>query len=353
MYLYITLLPFCLIEAPGMVSAAYLRMPRKPRLHAPGLCHHLIVRGIERCAIFCDAEDYDEFLRRLSVLAKVCGIEIYAWCLMPNHIHLLVRPAGDALPRFMSRLLTGYAVYFNRRHHRCGHLFQNRYKSFVVEEEPYFLELVRYIHLNPLRAGLVRTMDELDRWPLSGHAALVGRLKTPFQDTADVLLRFGPHARAARRLYRRFVEERLLQGTREDLQGGGLTRSLGGAAAALRQGKESPKVASDDRVLGLGRFVEAVVMGAGETPQAIRPSIEEIIVETARRWHLTPADLTGPSRKRSITRARREFFARGHHEAGLSLTDLARLCHICPSSVRRLLERATEPPSRETPPWPR
>jgi REP element-mobilizing transposase RayT len=101
-------------------------------------------------------------------------MECLAWAIMTNHAHLLLRPQRTKLALFMRRLLTGYAVSFNLRHHRSGHLFQNRYKSIVCEEEPYLLELVRYIHLNPVRAGLVEGMHELDRYEWSGHSVLIG-----------------------------------------------------------------------------------------------------------------------------------------------------------------------------------
>ena len=128
-------------------------MPRGPRLDAPGVLHHVMVRGIERRRIFPAAADYEDFVARLARSASVGHWVVYAWALLPNHAHLLVRTAARPLSRSMRSLLTGYAGAFNRRHRRAGHLFQNRYRSIVVEEEPYFLELVRYIHLNPLRSG--------------------------------------------------------------------------------------------------------------------------------------------------------------------------------------------------------
>src|SRR5512139_2522316 len=130
-------------------------MPRQPRLDAPGVLHHVMVRGLERRAIFRDDGDRADFIDRVGRLADAKAWRVYAWALLPNHAHLLVRTGGRSLPRTMRSLLTGYAGQFNRRHRRSGHLFQNRYKSIVIEEEPYFLELIRYLHLNPLRAGVV------------------------------------------------------------------------------------------------------------------------------------------------------------------------------------------------------
>ena len=125
------------------------RMPRGPRLDAPGVLHHVMARGIEGHAIFRDDEDRQDLLERPAALAERSDLAVYAWALLPNHFHLLVRSpparpgpgAPPALVAAMRSLLTGYAGAFNRRHKRVGHLVQNRYKSIVVEEEPYFLEI--------------------------------------------------------------------------------------------------------------------------------------------------------------------------------------------------------------------
>src|SRR3989338_5518162 len=144
-------------------------MPRQPRLDAPGTLHHVMGRGIERRKLFQDDTDRDDFVSRLAALCRDGQWSVYAWALMPNHFHLLVRTGPVPLFRSMKKLLTGYVVNFNRRHKRVGHLFQNRYKSIVCEEEPYLLELVRYIHLNPLRAKIVSTIDELHSYFFSLH----------------------------------------------------------------------------------------------------------------------------------------------------------------------------------------
>jgi REP-associated tyrosine transposase len=118
-------------------------MPRQARLDAPETLHHVMVRGLERRTIFRDAVDRADFVARLARLAEAGALTVYAWALLPNHAHLLVRTGTRPLARSMRSLLTGYAGAFNRRYKRVGHLFQNRYKSIVVEEEPYLLELQR------------------------------------------------------------------------------------------------------------------------------------------------------------------------------------------------------------------
>ena len=143
-------------------------MPRQARIDAPGALHHLIIRGIDRTDIFLDDRDRENFLERLSDLLLESQTPCYAWALMSNHAHLLLRTGRAPIAAIMRRLLTGYAVSFNRGHRRHGHLFQNRYKSLLCEEERYLRQLVAYIHLNPLRAHMVADVGALKRVSLHG-----------------------------------------------------------------------------------------------------------------------------------------------------------------------------------------
>jgi putative transposase len=136
-------------------------MPRKTRIDSPDAVHHAIGRGIARQKIFLCHGDRDDFLDRLGEILTEAKTSCYAWALIPNHFHLLLRTGTTPLPSAMRRLLTGYAVSHNLRHRRHGHLFQNRYKSLLCQEDPYLLELVRYIHLNPLRSRLVGDYESL------------------------------------------------------------------------------------------------------------------------------------------------------------------------------------------------
>ncbi len=165
-------------------------MPRQARINAPGLLHHVISRGLERRDIFKKLSDYQDFVHRIETCLEKSPNQILAWALMPNHFHLLIRSGSGGITRFMRRLMSGYATAFNLRYKRVGYLFQNRYKSIVCEEDAYLKELVRYIHLNPLRAGLVKDMEGLKNFPFSGHAVLMGVIKHPWQERQDVLTLF-------------------------------------------------------------------------------------------------------------------------------------------------------------------
>jgi len=250
-------------------------MPRSARIDIPGLLQHVIVRGIERRDIFLDDSDRRLFLERLSKLLADTGTDCLAWALMSNHFHLLLCPRVTKLSVFMRRLLTGYAIVFNLKHKRSGHLFQNRYKSIACQEDVYLLELIRYIHLNPLRAGLAKSIDELDRYPWSGHAVLMGKQEFAGQNIDDVLRMFGQKKKNARQSYREFVHDGIRQGKRDELVGGGLRRSQG-----VRNLGEYE--AYDERILGSGEFVESLWRETEFSEiQVSKISLEEIMQRAA------------------------------------------------------------------------
>jgi len=190
-----------------------------------------------------------------------------AWALLDNHFHLLLRTGTVPLSTLMRRLLTGYAVSHNLRHERSGHLFQNRCKSILCQEDRYLLELVRYIHLNPLRAKIASNLDQLETYPFCGHGVLLGRHSNEWQDRDYILSRFGKRVSSARRRYRQFVEKGVSLGQRADLMGGGLIRSAGGWSGVKELRREKAYSKGDEHILGDGGFVEAVLAHAQEALQ--------------------------------------------------------------------------------------
>jgi len=235
-------------------------VPRKARIDAAAL-RRLIVRGIEGRAIVRDDVARERFLERLAKLLSESKTSCCAWAILPNHIHFLVRTGIIPVAKFMAGLLTGCAASFNKRHRRRGRLFQNRYKSILCEEDPYFLELVSYIHLNPLRAGIVDSMEELDGCPCSGRSALVHVVERERQDAEYVLASFGAEEKTAQGLYRAFVAQGISQGRRRDLSGGGAMRSNQGWKAPIR---DSVRPKGDERILGQSSFVLGVLKSADE-----------------------------------------------------------------------------------------
>ena len=242
-------------------------MPRKARIDAAGALHHIIARGIARKKVFDDDADRDFFLKRLGMIIQESQTQCFAWALIPNHFHLLFKTGATPIATVMKRLLTGYAMYYNRRHKRYGHLFQNRYKSILCQEQSYLLELVRYIHLNPLRAGLVADIKALDRYAYCGHSVLMGKVEAEWQNTAHVAALFDKQWSTARLLYRDFVQNGIADGRRDELVGGGLIRSAGGWAAVKAMCKADALQKGDERILGDGDFVQSVLFEAREAYQ--------------------------------------------------------------------------------------
>ena len=323
-------------------------MPRQARLDAPGTLHHVILRGIEKRRIVDDDKDRQNFVTRLGDLAKETETRVNAWSLMANHAHLLLRSGPSGLSRFMRRFLTGYAVTYNLRHRRHGHLFQNRYHSIVCDEDVYFRELVRYIHLNPLRARLVSSLSELDGYPWCGHSVIMGRLKYDWQERDEVLSWFGRREGEARRAYREYMKEGIAQGRRPELVGGGVVRSYGGWSAVLSLRESRERISGDQRILGTGDFVKRVLSESGEslryrlTSLERRKRIETILREECQRGRIGLEELGMGSRRGEIPGVRSEIAWRLVKELGVPLAEVARLLGVCTSAISKILERMAE-----------
>jgi putative transposase len=319
-------------------------MPRQARLDAPGTLHHVMIRGIERSTIFKDDQDRQDFISRMGRLTQETGTKILAWALMSNHIHLLFFSGPSGISKFMRRLLTGYALRYNRRHQRNGHLFQNRYKSIICEEGRYLLELVRYIHLNPLRVAMVKSMGELDRYPWSGHRVLVEKGKDDWQEREYVLHQFHQREGKAIRAYRRFMEEGKNQGQRPELVGGGLIRSLGGWSQVLSLRGSREKMEHDSRILGSGDFVAEVIREAERKVRRylraseMKSSIDEAIKEVCHKEGVSEQELRMGVRTRKYSKVRARIAHHLSHEFGVSRAEIARQLGVCTSAIAKAIQ---------------
>ena len=327
-------------------------MPRQPRLDAPGALHHVMGRGIERTNIFRVDRDRDDFVDRLAKQCLDGNLIVYAWCLLSNHFPLLVRTGREPISRSMKKLLTGYVVNFNLRHKRTGHLFQNRYKSIICEDDPYLLELTRYIHLNPLRAGMVGNLEGLNNFRWAGHSVIMGRVDRKWQDINTVLGYFG-RGRKAIEKYEQFVREGVSQGRRPELVGGGLIRSLGGWSQVLSLKRKGIKVASDDRILGGEGFIERLLTEAEEREkETLRlsrrvPDLATLTRRIVKEEGIEESEFRSGMRKKRVVRGRRMFCQLAVGKMGYPGAEVARFLGVTTSSVNRLAASKEMPDLRK------
>jgi REP element-mobilizing transposase RayT len=278
-------------------------MPRGPRVDATGAAQHVIVRGIEGRRIFCDDVDREEFAERLGRLVPELNFLCYAWAFLPNHAHLVLQTGPVPLSRLMARLGTGYARRFNERHERSGHLFQNRFRSRLIEDDKDLLGVVLYVHRNPLEAGLVPGAGALERFPWCGHGGLTGaRLPYPFESPCETLALLAPDPREA-------IHQ--------------LRRRMAGAAT-------KPPVA-----LPTARPARPAAV---QMTRDFGPPIDRLIAETCARHGIGRTELLRGRRSRKAVAARREIILRAVLEAGLSGCEVARALCVSEATVSRALD---------------
>ena len=320
-------------------------MPRQARIDAPGALHHIICRGIERRKLFLSDDDRDDFVDRLSGIISESKTLCYAWALIPNHFHLLLRTGNVPITTVMRRLLTGYAVSFNRRHRRCGRLFQNRYKSILCQEEPYLLELVRYIHLNPLRSKIVNDLKMLDRYAYCGHSRLTGHISDGWQSVDGVLSRFGKQRETARRHYRGFIQKGLGQGKQPELTGGGLVRSAGGWGVLKSMRRMEAHLKGDERILGDSDFVMQVLESAQERMEeryrlaSQGHTFERMVEHVSDYFGLSVEDILSPGKHPHRVKARSVTACLAVRKLGMDGTAVGKRLGVGQSAISRAVAR--------------
>jgi len=295
---------------------------RKPRVEIEGGLYHLITRGNNRQRIFDSDDDYRKLLLLLSSRKAKLPFYLYAYCLMPNHIHLLIERREDSISRIMHGLLTGYSQYYNRTHKTIGHLLQGRYKAILCETDRYLAELIRYIHLNPLRAKIVRNPEQ---YQYSSHRAYVGLEKEHLVDADPVLRHFGGRKSQARERFSLFVRAGMRLGHQEEFYR-----------------------AEEGRILGSEEFVADTKHRIGEIPRGARPQtatkrseVDYASLITAVESHTTlkAIEICSSNKTRSTVQVKEAMILVGK-ELGASNNDMARLTGLHSSVVSRRFESA-------------
>ncbi len=254
-------------------------MARKPRIHYTGAFYHVILRGNARQAIFRGQDDILRFETILGQGVEKYDLRIYAYCWMPNHVHMALQVSEIPLSKMMQTLSQRYTRWFNHRYDRVGHLFQGRYKAILVDDQGYLLELIRYIHLNPVRAGLVSDAADYGN---SSHGAYLDPNRSVAWLSVDPALKlFDSTESAAQTRYLHFMgqpvdEERL---------------------DALRKGNQQ------GRILGDAEFVQKVV-DKSDTPEVSDMGLNTLTRIVAEKMTVSDTDILSSSRCRKTTQAR-------------------------------------------------
>jgi len=285
-------------------------MPRPPRVHFPGALYHVIARGNQGQTIFKSDRDRQHLLASLNKVWQQYRFRLYAFVLMTNHLHLLIEVGSVPLAKIMQSLLYRHSSYFNKTYKKRGHLFQGRHRAILCDRDTYLLELVRYLHLNPVRAGLVTSPDD---YPWSSHIGYLGKARWPFLRAESVLGQFGEQRNAARVRYRNFIDEAAGQRARPDLY-----------------------AAVDGQFLGGESFVTEARRHQREQEEirpAIQISLEDLLSAVARHCGVAPAFLSGSEKTRAFVLARRMVALLAVEMGGYTQRQVTNFLRSDPTSV--------------------
>ncbi|MCM2266025.1 MAG: transposase [Desulfuromonadales bacterium] len=290
-------------------------MSRKPRIHYPDAVYHVILRGNAGEQIFFEDRDRYRFYLLLQYAAEAYRCRIHAFCLMSNHLHLVIQVEAVPLTRIMQNISQRYTQWINRMRSRTGHVFQGRYKALLVDADAYLLELVRYVHLNPVRAGAAQTAAD---YPWTGHRGYLGNECLPWLTSDLVLSMLSPNGARARSAYAAFVQEGLGGGRRD----------------AFHRGT------GEGRILGDDAFVDDVLDRVNQR-QGSAYTLDKVVDMVCAHYRLSSAVLSLPGKARPMAKARALAAAIVQASPHLRLTDLATVLERDLSALGKAAQRLT------------
>ena len=323
-------------------------MPRITRPDWENALHHVMARGIDGRTLFSNVFEYEHLRSRLEQLVIELKFSVYAWVIMPNHFHLLIRTGPEPISHLMHRLLTGFAVSYNRRHDRTGHVFQGRFKSILVQEENYFLKLINYIHLNPLKANLVNSLEELDMYKWSGHPCLIGKTECRWMKRDSVLENFGDIEHCAIKNYQTSLLNDISDLPSSELVCGSYTLGTNGITSSDQRTGTSHWTGIC-RVLGDKEFAKRILRRLNDSGSLdvrdrgnIHRKIERLFNRIEAIMGLSRTVICGNSRNSELAEARGAIAWICSQKYGLSYRDISRLLVISRSGVAKAVQRGAE-----------
>ena len=295
-------------------------MARKSRIHFPGAVYHVILRGNAGQPVFFDDLDRFRFYHFLQYVVEKFGCRVHGFCLMTNHIHLVLQTGNIPLSQIMQNLSLRYTKWINHAQSRTGHVFQGRYKALLLDADAYLMEIVRYIHLNPVRAGMVPLPEA---YPWSGHHGYLGKEVLPWLTTDLVLSMLSPNIQKARQTYASFVADGIGETRRNEFHSG----------------------TCEGRILGDDNFTEEALKKTKQ-PRVADYNLDDVLRVVCRRYEITLEKLKAPGKARPCSEARAFAALLVCESPRICLTELGRILNrdIAPlgRAGRRMLEGALE-----------
>ncbi len=310
-------------------------MATKKRITVVGAIAHVMARGIDGIPLFKIDEDRHYFRNQLSEYLNKTGYLCYGWTVMDTHYHLVLRCSDRPLDELMRSLNSRYARYYNKKYHRRGYLFQDRYKSIISQDQGYLEELIRYVHLNPVRAGICKGLEELDNYPWCGHGVFMGKCSMSFQNTETVLKRFGSNTVSARLNYKKFMEEGL-----KTVTDGWIVDKVRESNRGVNK-KDEPGC----WVIGDRDFIVSVI---NKNKERLRlnhikhkySSVEEVLEIIAEENKLTSEEIKGRSRLGKVSECRKKFVYLCCRVLGFSVDEVSRFLNVSGPAISWTLSKA-------------
>ncbi len=292
-------------------------MPRKPRIEYRGGLYHILNRGLMGKVIFHNADDYKKFVEYLSITQKLYPFKCYGYVLMPNHFHLIIERMNDPLSSVMKSLLSRYAKYYNTMYSKKGHVFHGRYYSVLCQKEEYLNELVRYIHLNPVRTGLANIPEE---WKWSSYKVLLGNETCLLMDTDTVLKNFCSNIPKARVKLTEFTQEGINQKVKFDAY---------------------PRM--EFPVLGTNEFINNIIKNTNKRVEEVngkmKISLDGLNSVLCKQYKIEKSEIRCRRGGRKISHVRAIFSYIAHIYADYRIIDIARFIRKDSSAVTHAINK--------------
>ncbi len=301
-------------------------MARKPRIEFPGALYHVIARGNHRNQIFLTPNDYEKYLTLVERYKERYDFRLYAYALLSSHLHLLMETADIPLSKIMQGMQQTYTQFFNWKYDKVGHLFQGRYKAVLCQKDTYLLELVRYIQLNPIRAGLVKSITH---YPWTSYSSYLKNKKDKLIDADVVLAQFGHDKITARRHYQQFIR-----------------------AGIMKNHGEFIDEVVDQRILGDQNFVEKALQQEDEVSHdkyviSKKPELKKVLATICLRKGMMPVTIRSNAKIDDVVSARRAFIYVARICFGYQLKEIALFLGIDITTVMKSVRVITDRISRE------